>query len=608
MIDTGIILLYFVVVIGLGFWYRRRAAKSLDSYFLGGRTLHWLPLAMSGSVSNFDITGTMWIVSILFVLGMKSMWHHWMWGFLMGAFFMAYMGKWVRRSKVMTAAEWMRTRFGNDTAGRLARTAYALMAVLTLASFVGYAFQGIGKFASVYIRLEALAERIPFPGIQDLLVRHEAEALAVVIILATTLYVILGGLFSVVVTDVIQTVVLSVSSLLIAVIAWSRLGQEGMADLPGNFTSLCVPWRMPDFAGTANAPFEFFGALVIIWVLKGLLMNAGGPAQMYDFQRFLSARSDRDAAKVGAAWSVFLVVRWAMCMGIVLLALTGASEITDPEKVMPVVLQDFLPLGLRSMVLAGLLSAFMSTFSSTVNSGASFIVRDIWQPYFRPEAEDHQAVRFSYLATALVVLLGLAIGFQGESIAEIWNWMMIALGGGVIVPNVLRWYWWRMNGWGYALGTLGGILLSLVTLFLDGTPAYVVFPLVVVGSLVLSIAGSLATRPVERSVLAAFYREVRPFGWWKPVREDMRLSRMELSAESDKPGITVMNVVLGMAAILGLYLFPMYLIGRWYGQAFFWLGLALAAIAALRFTWYPNLPKTFHARLGLEEFDDFRRS
>ncbi|MCK4496295.1 MAG: sodium:solute symporter, partial [Candidatus Aminicenantes bacterium] len=79
LIDYIVIVLYFVVVIGLGFWYKKRASRNLESYFLGGKSIHWLPLAMSGSVSNFDITGTMWIVSILFVLGMKSMWHHWMW-------------------------------------------------------------------------------------------------------------------------------------------------------------------------------------------------------------------------------------------------------------------------------------------------------------------------------------------------------------------------------------------------------------------------------------------------------------------------------------------------------------------------------------------------
>ena len=174
-LDYTIIGVYFVIVIGLGFWYQKRASRNIKAYFLGGNSMHWLALAMSGSVATFDITGTMWIVSILFVLGMKSMWHHWMWGFMMGAFFLAYMGKWVRRSKVVTAAEWMETRFGDTTGGRLARTAYALMAVITLTGFIGYAYQGIGKFASVYIPIETLANHVPWPWFQDLVTNHPAD-------------------------------------------------------------------------------------------------------------------------------------------------------------------------------------------------------------------------------------------------------------------------------------------------------------------------------------------------------------------------------------------------------------------------------------------------
>ena len=569
-IDSAIVIIYFICVIGLGFWYRKRASKSLESYFLGGKRLPWLALAMSGSVSNFDITGTMWIVSIMFVLGMKSMWHHWMWGFLMGAFFLSYMGKWVRRSNVLTAAEWMRTRFGDDSAGRLARTAYASMAVLTLASFVGYAFQGIGKFASVYIPLEP-------------------NLLAVLIIGLTTLYVLLGGLFSVVVSDVIQTVVLTVGSLIIAFIAWLKLTPEGLAEVPEGFTSLSVPWKLPELSGTDNAQFEFFGALVIVWIMKGLLMNAGGPAQMYDFQRFLAARNERDAAKLGAAWSVFLIVRWAFVMGIVLLALTGVSGVTDSEKVMPLVLKDFLPVGVRGIVVAGLLAAFMSTFSSTVNSGASFIVRDLWQPFKKKQVTERQAVHFSYFATVLLVLLGILIGLQSGSISEIWSWMMMALGGGVIIPNVLRWYWWRMNGWGYALGTFGGILLSIVSLFTDTVPDYVVFPLIVMASLLLSTVGSLVTQPVDKNLLNKFYRSIRPFGLWKPVREDSGLTVSERENKSEKVSRSVLNVILGMIAIASGYLFPMYLVGHWYGRSLLCLGLSLTAVFALKYTWYRYL-------------------
>ncbi len=588
-VDYVIILLYFAAVIGLGFWYQKRASKSLSAYFLGGKSIHWLALAMSGSVSNFDITGTMWIISILYVLGMKSMWHHWMWGFLMGAFFLGYMGKWVRRSNVMTAAEWMKTRFGTDAGGRLARTAYALMAVLTLACFVGYAYQGIGKFASVYIRLEALAQYTSSPWLRHVLVTYEPDILAVTVIGTTTLYVVLGGLYSVVVTDVIQTIILTLGSILIACIAWSKLTPELLAKLPEGWTSLSVPWRMEEFAGTENAQFELFGAMVIVWVVKGLLVNVGGPAGMYDFQRFLAARDARDAAKVGAAWSVFLIVRWAMAVGIALLAITGVVGVTDSEKVMPQVLLVFLPVGIRGVVLAGLLAAFMSTFSSTVNSGASFIVRDIWQPYFRPRAGDAESVRAGYWATLLLVLIGLLIGAMVDSITQIWNWMMMVLAAGMAVPNVLRWYWWRMNGWGYAIGTLGGTLLSLLSLFFNELPVYYVFPAICLASLLVSIVASLATQPVDRNILVGFYKSVRPFGLWKPVAvlDDERESSAQ---DSESVSRAALNVGLAMVAITGLYLFPMYLVGHWYRHSMFWLALAVAAIVALKYTWYRSLP------------------
>jgi SSS family solute:Na+ symporter len=589
-IDYVIILLYFAVVIGLGFWYQKRASENLGAYFLGGKGLHWLALAMSGSVSNFDITGTMWIISILYVLGMKSMWHHWMWGFLMGAFFMGYMGKWVRRSNVMTAAEWMQTRFGSGPAGKLARTTSALIAVLFTACFIGYAYQGIGKFATVYIPLETLAQYTSSLRLQHIFTAHEPDCLAVLIIGITTLYVVLGGLYSVVVTDVVQTIILTIGSLLVACIAWSHLTPELMSGLPENFSSLSVPWRIEEFAGTENAQFELFGALVIVWVMKGLLLNLGGPAQMYDAQRFLAARDPRDAAKIGAAWSLFLIVRWAMCAGIALLAITGVAGVTDSEQVMPLVLLKFLPTGFRGIVIAGLLAAFMSTFSSTVNSGASFIVRDLWQPYFYPNASEKKSVRFSYIATILLVLIGLGIGTQATSIAQIWSWMMMALGAGVVVPNVLRWYWWRMNGWGYSFGTLGGILLSLVALFFPDAPAYYTFPLICAASLIASIAVSLATKPTDSEILAAFYKSVRPFGLWKPIATKTGLSKQELFSGPESMSRTIVNVLLAMLAITGLYLFPMYLVGHWYLYSVIWLGLAIVAIFALKYTWYRFLP------------------
>jgi SSS family solute:Na+ symporter len=156
------------------------------------------------------------MVALIYLFGMKSMWNHWMWGFLMAAFFMSFMGKWVRRSRVMTGAEWMVTRFGDGAAGRAARLTYALMAVVTLIGLTGYAFSGIGKFCTEYVDL-------PFDQVTS------ERICALVIFAITTIYTLLGGVEAVVVTNVIQTSILCLASVLIAGIAYVNLTPEKLA-------------------------------------------------------------------------------------------------------------------------------------------------------------------------------------------------------------------------------------------------------------------------------------------------------------------------------------------------------------------------------------------
>jgi SSS family solute:Na+ symporter len=596
-IDYCVIAAYLILVTGLGLYLRKRASRNLESYFLGGKKLPWWALAASGAVSNFDITGTMWMVTVLYLLGMQSWWHHWMWGVMLPAFGLAYMAKWVRRSKVITGAEWMITRFGDGLGGRTARMAYAVMAVVTCVSFIGYAFQGIGKFAHVYVDTGWLVEMAPFA--ETLLTTYKPQTMAIGILALTTLYVVLGGLFGVIVTDIIQTVILSFACLLIGWVAFTEISPEMVRNsVPDGWESLRPVWRIPEFRGTDDGMFEMFGLLTIAWIVKGFFLNAGGPGQLYDFQRYLAARDPRDAAKVAALWPFFLTVRWMMVAGIALLAISGIGNVTDPELVMPMVLQKYLPTGLKGLVIAGLLAAFMSTFSSTANSGASYVVRDIWQPLFRPHADERHLVRYSYIATIGVVVAGIIVGLNAESIRSIWGWIMMALGGAVIMPNVLRWYWWRLNGWGYAAGTLGGIVLSLAVLFFPDMPTYVQFPLISIGSLLACLVVSLATAPNEPETLQAFYRTVRPFGMWRPVRIACGLSRRELADPAESPWRMVGNTLIACCGVTGLYLFPMYLVGHWYGRAGVWFGVFLVAAIVLYFTWYRWLPRSETANGG----------
>jgi len=589
-IDYCVIAAYLITVTGLGLFLRKRAGRDLNSYFLGSKRIPWWALAASGAVSNFDITGTMWMVTVLYLLGMRSWWHHWMWGVMLPAFGLVYVAKWVRRSNVITGAEWMVTRFGNRHGGRAARMAYALVAVVTCVSFIGYAFQGIGKFAQIYVDTGWLVDLLP--AAETLLTTYKAQVMAIAILALTTLYVVLGGLFGVIITDLIQTVVLSFTCLLIAWVAFTHIPSEVIRQtVPAGWASLRPVWRIPEFHGTKNGMYEMFGFLTIAWILKGFLLNAGGPGQLYDFQRYLAARNPRDAAKVAAAWPFFLVVRWMMVAAITLLAMVGIGDVTDPELVMPMVLQKYLPVGVKGLVIAGLLSAFMSTFSSTANSGASYVVRDIWQPLFRPHADERHLVRYSYIATIGVVVAGIVVGLNAKSIRSIWGWIMMALGGAVIVPNVLRWYWWRLNGWGYAAGTLGGIALSLAVLFLPDMPMYVQFPLISIGSLLACLIVSFATASTETETLHTFYRTVRPFGMWGPVRAGCGLSGRELADPAESPWRTVWNTLIACCGVTGMYLSPMYLVGHWYRQSGLWFGVFVCAAFVLYFTWYRRLPE-----------------
>ncbi len=516
----------------------------------------------------------MWIVTLLVLFGFKSMWNHWMWGFLMGAFFLAFMGKWVRRSGVITGAEWMITRFGDGPAGSLARTTYALMAVVTLAAFIGYSFEGIGKFVSVYVGIDP-------------------NYCAVAMFALTTLYVLLGGLYSVVVTDIIQTVILTAASVVIAVIAYQRVTPETLGQLEAGWSSVMPVWQIENAAALPKdyQGYEFFGLLCIAWVLKGVFLNLGGPAQMADFQRFLAARSPRDAAKVGAGWSVFLIVRWAMATGIALMAIqAGAKIIDDPETFMPWVLKD-MPIGFRGLVIAGLLAAFMAAFSAMVNAGASYMVRDFYQPLIAPNASKRHLVGASYASTALLVAVGILIGIMANSVGAVFTWIMMDLGAAFAIPNVLRWYWWRLNGWGYAAGTLAGMAAALVTPWVPGIQApYISFPLVCAVSLIGTLAGTWLTRPTDEAHLIGFYRHVRPFGLWGRIRRKAGLSEAEQNAASENPWLALLNVVLGGVAILGAYLSPMYLVGHWHGWALAWFGVSAVSVAALYFTWYRTLP------------------
>ena len=568
-IDIVIIFAYLAVVITLGMWMKRRAAKNIGSYFLGERQLPWWALAMSGSSSYFDITGTMWIVSLFVTIGLKGMWVQWIWGFIIPAFYLAYMGKWIRRSGVMTGSEWMETRFGSGKAGEAARASYTLYAVLTITAFLAYGATGMGKFGSVYL---------PFN-------EHVCAALIIGI---TGIYVIMGGFHGVVMVEIFQTIVLSAGALVIAYLGFTHVTPEMLAaKVPTHWGSLIPQWRLD----IADPAYQLFGALLIIWVMKGLLLSLSGPEQLYDFQRFLAAKNPKDASKLGALWGIIHTVRWPMAMGLAVLGIVGLAQQGDPEKVLPSVIQQMLPAGLRGFAIAALLSGFLATFNSTVNGGASYIVKDIYHKYINPKASDRKLIYASYISSALLIIMGISIGFAAKSINQMFTWIMGTLGAGVLMPNVLRWYWWRLNGWGYAAGAVSGMALSLIQAFvpaLSALPLFVTFPVIVLIVLAITIIVTFGTEATDEKTLREFYTEVRPAGFWGAVARQMKGLDGGLP-QRNSFHLDMANALLGIPWIAAMWMCPIYIVLHRFNEALLAGGIVLVASVVLYFTWYRKL-------------------
>ena len=585
-IDQLIVVLYLAAIMGIGIAMKRKAARGMSSYFLGGRQLPWWALAMSGSSSYFDITGTMWIVSTFIALGLKGMWVHWLWGFPITAFYLAYMGKWIRRSNVMTGAEWMKTRFASGKAGDLARLSYTLFAILTITALLGYSAIGMGKFGAIFL---------PF----------SPTVCAVLILGITGVYVVAGGLHGIVRVEIAQTIVLSTGAIVFAIVGYRHFDPERFATLvPASWMDILPSMRPAELQGlvSGGTDYSLFGALVAVWVLKGFLLCLSGPEQLYDFQRFLAARDERDASKLGALWGVIHTVRWCFAMAIAAMAISGIGNAAldarlkaDPETALPLIIGTMLPVGLVGFMLAALLSGFLATFSSTVNGGAAYLVKDVYQRYINPEASPKTLIRASYVSSVLLIVAGLVISVFGTSINTAFLWIFGTLAAGILPPNVLRWYWWRLNGYGYAAGVFSGMVLSLGQVVLDTAylsqplPLYIGFPVIALASTIITIVVALLTRPTDTNALLTFYRNVQPAGLWGPARRALLAEEPDFRKQSPFSR-DAFNTVVAMIGITSLYVSMLYLVLHRHVVAISLLATAAVTASILYFTWYKHLP------------------
>ena len=592
-IDITILVLYLIAVVSVGIYLTTRASQNLDTYFLAGRSVPWYILGVSNSSSMFDITGTMWLVLMFLVYGVKGAWIPWIWPTFNQIFLMVYLSIWIRRSNVLTGSEWITTRFGNGKGAELSRISVLVFAMVSVIGFLAYAFQGIGKFASVFFPFDIAPElyAITFMGI-------------------TTIYVVLGGMYSVVFTDLIQFTLLTIVSFVIGFIAFTRVTPEALhAVIPNGWLDLAFTWEL-DLDWSALIPaandqimadgWNLFTIFFMMMIFKGILISLAGPTPGYDMQRILAAKTPREAGLMSAIVSVCQIPRWFMIVGITTLALVYFSndlvamgDNVDFELVLPWVISEFLPVGLVGFVLAGMLAAFMSTFDSTVNAGAAYLVNDVYKRYFNPNAPTGLYIKASYIASFLIVGVGIAFGFMSESVNSVTQWIVSGLFGGYTAPNILKWHWWRFNGFGYFCGMIAGVLAALIMpMALPELSPLNAFPFILIASGIAGISGSLMTAPDDEKTLEEFYKNVRPWGFWKPILKKIQSSDANVR-KNDNFYRDMFNIFIGMVWQINMVLVPIYLLVYEYTAFTVSLILVIGTTLILKKNWYDKLDPVF---------------
>lgn len=565
-VDLFVIGVYLAVVFTAGVYMERRAGRTLSTYFAGDRRLPWWVLGMSGSSTYFDITGTMWMVSVFYVLGMRGMWQHIFWAFPFAGIMMAYKAKWAWRSGSLTAMEWMVLRYGKGAAGQAARLMNVLVFVTVLVLMLGYAGVGIGKFFAVFLPWDRTVI-VPF------------------VFAFTGLYVLVGGFIGVVYSDFVQTVVLSLAAVYIGVAAFLRIDPEAFRAAVGpDWFSLAPVMRLP--APSPEYP-DLFGLLICMWVFKGavsLLTVANGP----EFQRFRAARTEAEASKIGFAWGLVISVRWCIVIGMTAVGLSvlGGAAAVDSEAVLPMMIQEMMPVGVKGLVLAGLLAAFMSTFDSTVNVAASFVVNDLVKPLWT-SATDRGLVRVSYAVTVVIIVLGILISMHTERISAIWNPINFALGAALIVPNLLGGYWWRVNGWTVLLCGACTIPAAFYIKTFTELRELQYFPILTGINLAACLLGAYVFPPTPDAALKAYYGRVRPFGAWRRARRLLREAG-EDAGRFARDRYDVPVAAIGTAFFIMLYIFIMdVVLHNWARAGVLAALLAVCGVALYALWWRP---------------------
>ncbi|MCB9878144.1 MAG: Na+:solute symporter [Planctomycetes bacterium] len=542
VLDWAIIAGYFAIALGIGLWFKNKAGSSFVEYFASGRSLPWWIAGTSMVATTFAADTPLAVTGLVAKYGLAGNWFWWSWAFggMLTVFVFARL--W-RRAEVLTDVELIELRYHGEAAAFLRGFRGFYIAVVMNSIVIGWVTKAMAQVLQQTVLFDPEATVQGFDNEQLLLI---AGMLAI-----TGVYSIVSGLWGVAITDMVQFVLAMGGCIGLAIVAVAHIGgvdalQERLAVAFEGQDPLAY---LPDFSSAgdgsgATIPLGIFLVLVLSqwWATwyPGAEPGGGG----YIVQRMASCKDEQHAVKATLFFQLahYCLRPWPwILVAFVAIALHPElrAEGADAGAGYPMLIRELAPVGLRGLLLVTFAAAFMSTISTQMNWGASYLVNDVYRRFVAPDADDRQLMRASRLASGLVLLLGGLVAWAmlafGVSVDQAWAFLA-ALGAGVGAVFILRWFWWRINVWSELVAMVGSLLLfSMFAVLTTGKDPGSVFSfcyvsaldelpgeyralIVAAGTLVLWLIATVLTRPEPDGHLAAFYRKVRPSGpGWGPI-------------------------------------------------------------------------------------------
>lgn len=555
LIDWLVVFGYMAASLALGVWLSRRASGSMEDFFVSGRNLTWWLAGTSMAATTFSIDTPLYVAGVVGSRGIAGNWEWWCFIFAHVALIYVFARLW-RRSEVVTDAEIIELRYGGPSAAWLRGIKAFLFAVPINCIGMGYAMLAATK---VITGLGVLPDLGIAEG--DLVWGLDPKLLTVIGISAFVLvYAGFSGLWGVVATDFFQFFLGLGGAILVAVYAISDDRVGGLGGLVTKAQALT------DFDALAFTPFAFTGEGLFGF---GMSAAAGISAatfaayvglQWWTFrrsdgggefiQRLISTRSEAESEKATWFFNImnYVVRTWPWIL-VALAALVIYPTLEDKELGYPMLMLDFLPVGMLGIVVASLVAAFMSTISTSINWGASYLTNDLYRRFIRPEASQQQLVFMGRVFSVAITALAAVAAYFATDVAKVFR-LVIAIGTGPGIVLILRWFWWRINAWAELAAMLAGFAVGIFTTLV---PVLVIddFGLrltVIVGiTTAIWVIVLLVTPPEPEPVLEAFYRKVRPGGpGWKRQRAATGLEPVQAL------GLSVMQTFLAALVLFGL--------------------------------------------------------